>query len=174
MEKHIVYKKEGAVYSKVLEKLYSYDSLKYTPGDMASINNHVFNAAKTVRGLKVSHNDYYTYYDIYSGYNLPSKTITKQYNDSGILITNSTQNYATDSYGIITHYIPISSEGTDSNGNVNKTETEFVFNKTNKTSAETELETANALYLPLKTKSYKNNVLLSLSRLYLYFCPKVL
>ncbi len=166
IKKEVSYKKNGDAFSKVYEKLYSYDALKYSVGDMASIEDQALLATKTVRGLKVySYGLYagadYTYYDIFTGYNLPNKTITKQYNSSGTLTQTTTQTYSKSAFGIVNHYIPVSSEVTASDGVVRKNTTTFVFNKTNKTTAEQDLFSKNALYVPLQTDSYKNSTKLA-------------
>jgi len=160
VKKEITYKKEGAVYNKIVEKLYSYDSLKYALGDFVTFDDYVKNAAKTVRGLKI-YNSSFTYYDIYTGYNLPSKVIEKYYNDSEVLTTTTTQTYDKNADNIVQHYFPIRSKSIDSQGSIFSTENAFVFNKTSKTSAEQDLfDNQNAFYLPIESKSYKNNILL--------------
>ena len=162
LKKNIIYKKNVVNFYEVYEKKYFYDSLNYSKGDI-SIDNHTENAAFVVKGLKVDLSDGFnaTYYNIYTGYNLPSKTIEKQYNDSGELIKTSTQNYEKDSYGVLQHYIPISNEITESDGSIIRNQSTYVFNKTARTAAENDLLAKNALYIPLQTDTYKNSTKLS-------------
>ena len=156
-KKRISYKKSGTTFNIVSETSNVFNSLKYALGDFPTIDDYVKNAAKTVRGLKVSGNSF-TYYEIFTGYNLPSQTITKLYNDSGTLTQTSTQKYSEDINNVVLHYTPISSEVTDSKGNIRKTNTTYVFNKTPQ---ETALLNKNGLYIPLQTDSYINGTLLS-------------
>ena len=163
LKKNVVYKKDGDSFFKVYEKLNEYDYLNYSKGDN-TIDNHIENVATTVRGLKVGGSlafMLFSYYNIYTGYNLPSKTIEKQYNDFGELTKTSIQNYDKDSYGILQHYMPISNEIKESDGTVVKNQTSYVFNKKTKTIAENDLLAKNALYIPLQTDTFKNNVKLS-------------
>lgn len=163
LKKNVVYKKGGDSYFEVYEKIYEYDYLDYSKGDF-TIDNHAENEATAVRGLKVKLSNgvsTFTYYNIYTGYNLPSKTIEKQYNTSGDIIKTSTHNYEKDSYGILQHYIPISSEFKKSDGTSLSNHTTYVFNKTVRTAAENDLLAENALYLPLKVDTYKNSTKLS-------------
>ena len=170
MKKQTDFKKDGALFSKVNETLYSYDTLKFSIGDIVNYDDEdIFkDAATAVRGLKV--HEYsgggqdFTYYDIYTGYNLPSKTITNTYTDTGILQQVSIQDYDRDSNGIINHFIPISNEMNGSDDINIKTDYTYIFNKVNLSSSEDALKNVNALYLPIQTDTYKNGVLLEKSK----------
>lgn len=165
LKKEVGYKKIDTIYSMVYMKEVYHDSLKYSIGDFHSIDDHIKNAAKAVRGLKV-HNypeggSDFTYYDIYTGYSVPSKTIVKKYDGPNMLVETSEYEYDVDSYGILEHYIPIGEEIVSSDGTLLKSNTDFVFNRPSLTNAELDLRSKNALYLPLQKDVYKGGLKLS-------------
>ncbi|WP_034045368.1 RHS repeat domain-containing protein [Wocania ichthyoenteri] len=163
IKKNIKFKKQGDNYIEVYEKKYYYDTLNYSKGDI-SIDNHIENAASTVRGVK-THKEgsdlSFTFYNIYTGYNLPSKTIEKQFNSSGNLIQTNIKNYDKDSYGIANYYIPTVNEMIDSKGSVQKSITTYVFNEAGKTTAENNLLIKKAPYIALQVDAYKDAAKLS-------------
>jgi hypothetical protein len=157
LDKQISYKKSNSIYTKVAEKLFTYEMLGSYHHPSALLPAE----SRAVRGIKVKNHEggsFVTYYDIFTGYNLPSQTITKQYNDVGILTETTTQKYDVNINGYAEYYTSTSTETIGSDGITLKQNTEYVFNKAsaNKTTAEIDLTTKNALYLPLKTETYKD------------------
>ncbi|WP_347923121.1 hypothetical protein [Pontimicrobium sp. SW4] len=158
LKKQILYKKSGSTFSKVYQKEVSYNSLNYSNEPIESFS-YIKTAATAVRGLKIA-TSRFTYYDIYTGYNVPSTTIETYYNASGDVVKMTTQKYDEDSNNLIDYYIPTSVEVTGSDDIISKTNTTYVFNKGSKTTAETDLYNKKAWYIPLQTESYKNTELL--------------
>ena len=146
------------VFSEVYKKEVFHDSLNHNY-DVITIDDYIKNAAKAVRGLKVV-DSRFTNYEIYTGYNMPSKTVETYYHDSGDIVKTTTQKYDLDNDNLIDYYMPTSVEAVGSDGVVSKSNTTYVFNKASKTSAEQDLESKNALYLPLESESFKGTELL--------------
>ena len=158
LKKQVIYKKKNNTFSKVYEKLYSYDILKYSYGDFPSLDNYIKNAAKAVRNLKIGENGDLTYYDIFTGYALPTKTIEREFSDTETLEKILTLSYERNSENhnndLIKKYKSISQEVNTSDGRRLKTVTTFIFNKANLTLAELRLKTKNALYIPVQVDTY--------------------
>ncbi len=161
LTRHIISKRTGSTYDTIQETINTNDLVSFSNSALNPGLQYIGNFTRTVRGIKVRSNGYLTYYDIYSGYNLPSQTITKRYNAGGMLQETTTQDYDRNGEGFATHFVPIKSTFSDSQGITHETQTTYVFNKTSKTAAEAALETQKAIYLPLKTKSIKGGIKLS-------------
>jgi len=159
LKKQILYKKTGgSSFSEVYKKEVFHDSLSHYY-DVVTIDDYIKNAAEAVRGLKVV-DSRFTYYDIHTGYNMPSTTVETFYNDSGNIVKTTTQKYDEDSNDLIDYYMPTSVEIVDSEGITSKTNTTYVFNEPSRTIAEDSLHGQNALYIPLSSESYKGAELL--------------
>ena len=106
-----------------------------------------------IKNLKASAGNYLTYYYIYSGFNLNSKTKETHYYDSGNETTITNYDYERID-NAISYFVPTETTSTSSSNKTLKTETSYVFNKANLSSTENTLASRNALYIPLESKSY--------------------
>ena len=168
LKKQILYKKSGSAFSKVYEKELLNNSLVYSnvlPLSYAYVKPEVettlqlkVNNLYDANGLRAGED--FTYYEIHTGYNVPSKTVETFYNDSGNIVKTTTQKYDEIANGIIEYYAPTSVEVVDSEGITSKTNTTYVFNEPSRTIAEDSLHGQNALYIPLSSESYKGTELL--------------
>lgn len=177
IKKQISYKKNGDTFTKIYEKSYSYDSLKYSAGDFASFDDYIQLAAKMVRGLKVLNYDGggsdFTYYDIYSGYTLPTQTVEKNYYSSGTVTTTTSQKYLKDPIynSIVTSFLSRETESINSQGLTMLSKVYFPEDKLLLSGLSTEMSTSidkilvqHRLATPLQSESYKNGILLNTQR----------
>ena len=167
LQKQILYKKTTSGFSEVYKKEMLNNSLVYNNVGVQSLA-YVKPEVETTIQLKVR--NFYdgstftgwdgTYYEMHSGYSLPSETVETFYNDSGNIVKTTTQKYDEDSNDLIDYYMPTSVEIVDSEGITSKTNTTYVFNEPSRTIAEDSLHGQNALYIPLSSESYKGAELL--------------